>query len=633
MDELMLFALLGLGTGALIAGIGLGVVLSYRGSGVINVATGASAMVAGYLFYALRHMPEVPAVILALGGTIVLGVATELLVFRPLRRSSPLSKLVASLGVLLIAQATIALVDGGGGRIVRSVLPTGVVTIAGNRIPVDRFWLTAIVVLAAAALWALYRWSRFGLATRAASESEPSAMLAGISTDGLAVTNAALAATVAGGMGILAAAITQIDTNIVPLQVVPALGAAVFARFTSFPITCLAGLLIGVAQSLLYYASTHSWFPTDGGIPLPGVNALLNFAIVVAALWWRGSSLPMRGELVEARLPEAPRPAGLARATILASGAGAVALFVLPFELRHALTVSMAGMVICLSFVVITGFVGQVSLVQVALAGAAALAASRAADDLGLSFPLAAVCGVAVATVLGFLAGASALRVRGVSLAVVTLAAAVAIEQFGFTNGTWGIGGGGSPVPEPTILGLDVGAGAGLRALDGSLPSPALGLMVLVVVALSCLLVARVRASGLGGRMLAVRANERAAAAAGASVRNTKFAAHATSSAIAGVGGVLYAYALGSVSIDRYGILIALEFLAFAYVGGIASVAGAVLGGLMTAGGVVPYALEIELGLSSTWTLLLAGTLLVGVLVLAPDGIAGWLRRRGRRRR
>ena len=628
----MLFALLGLGTGALIAGIGLGVVLSYRGSGVINVATGASAMVAGYLFFALRDMAVLPAVVLALGGTIALGVATELLVFRPLRRSSPLSKLVASLGVLLIAQATIALIDGGGGRIVRSVLPTGVVTIAGNRVPVDRFWLTAIVVLAAAALWALYRWSRFGLATRAASESEPSAMIAGISTDGLAVANAALAATVAGGMGILAGAITQIDTNIVPLQVVPALGAAVFARFTSFPITCLAGLLIGVAQSLLYYASTHSWFPTDGGVALPGVNALLNFAIVVAALWWRGSSLPLRGELIEARLPEAPRPARVARATILASGVGAVALFVLPFELRHALTVSMAGMVICLSFVVITGFVGQVSLVQVALAGAAALATSRAADDLGLSSPLAAVCGVVVATVLGFLAGVSALRVRGVSLAVVTLAAAVAIEQFGFTNGTWGIGGRGSPVPEPTVLGVDVGAGAGLRALDGSLPSPALGLMVLAIVALCCVLVARVRASGLGGRMLAVRANERATAASGVSVRDTKFAAYAISSAMAGVGGVLYAYALGSVSIDRYGILIALEFLAFAYVGGIASVAGAVLGGLMTSGGVVPYALEIELGLSSTWTLLLAGTLLVGVLVLAPDGIAGWVRRRRPRR-
>jgi branched-chain amino acid transport system permease protein len=309
------------------------------------------------------------------------------------------------------------------------------------------------------------------------------------------------------------------------------------------------------------------------------------------------------------------------------------ALFVLPFELRHALTVSMAGMVICLSFVVITGFVGQVSLVQVALAGVAALTVSRAADGAGRGFPVAAACGVAAATVLGLLAGASGLRVRGVSLAVVTLAAAVAIEQFGFANGRWGMGGRGSPVPEPTLLGVDVGAGAGLRALDGTLPSPALGLVVLALVALACVLVARVRASGLGTRMLAVRANERAAAAAGVSVRNTKFAAYAVSSAIAGLGGVLYAYALGSVSIDRFGILIALEFLAFAYVGGISIVAGAVLGGLMTAGGVVPYALEVELGLSSTWTLLLAGVLLVGVLVLAPDGIAGSLHRRRARRR
>ena len=86
MDQIILFALLGLGSGALIAGVGLGIVLSYRGSGVINVATGASAMVAGYLFYALRDMAVVPALLLALGGTVALGVATELLVFRPLRR-------------------------------------------------------------------------------------------------------------------------------------------------------------------------------------------------------------------------------------------------------------------------------------------------------------------------------------------------------------------------------------------------------------------------------------------------------------------------------------------------------------------------------------------------------------------
>jgi branched-chain amino acid transport system permease protein len=628
-DQIVLFALLGLGTGALIAGIGLGVVLSYRGSGVINLATGAVAMVAGYLFYGFRT--ELAGVTLGTAGalaaamllTIALGVLVELVVFRPLRRASPLSKLVASLGVLLIAQATIALIDGGSGRIVPSVLPKGNVTVFDARIPADRFWLTGIVIVAAAVLWALYRWSRFGLATRAAAESEASAMLAGLSPDRLALTNTVLAATVAGGMGILAASITQIDTVIVPMQVVPALGAALFARFQSFAITAVVGLLIGVVQSLLYYAQTLDWFPTDHGLAMPGVNALLTFVVIVVALWWRGSALPVRGELVEARLPEAPAPRRLGRAAAICLVAGVVLLFVLPFGYRNAFTVSLAGATICLSFVVITGFVGQASVVQVGLAGVAGFALTHLADGAGIGFPVAAILAVAVATVLGFLAGASALRVRGVSLAVVTLAAAIAIEQFGFANSTWGASGGASGVPEPTIFGVDVGAGAGLRALDGGLPSPVLGIMVLAVTVAACVLVARVRQSGLGRRMLAVRSNERAAAAAGVSVRGTKFAAYAMSSGIAGLGGVLLAYALGSVSIDRFGILIALEFVAFAYVGGISMVSGAVLAGLMTAQGVIPHVLEAELGLDETWTLLFAGVLLVACLLLFPNGIAG----------
>src|SRR6202008_2437510 len=102
MDQIILFALLGLGTGALIAGIGLGVVLTYRGSGVINVATGAVAVAAGYAFYSLRRVGDTPvALIGTLAFTIALGTAIELLAFRPLRASSPLARLVASLGVLL----------------------------------------------------------------------------------------------------------------------------------------------------------------------------------------------------------------------------------------------------------------------------------------------------------------------------------------------------------------------------------------------------------------------------------------------------------------------------------------------------------------------------------------------------
>jgi branched-chain amino acid transport system permease protein len=623
-DQVILFALLGLGTGALIAGIGLGVVLTYRGSGVINVATGAVAMAAGFAFYSLRTIVDTPvALVGTLAFTIALGTAIELLAFRPLRSSSPLARLVASLGVLLTLQAAATLIYGTGGTPAPSVLPRTTVAVFGTTVPADRFWLTGIVVVVSIALAAAYRFTRFGLSTRAASESEESALLIGLGARELSLANTVLGSVIAGGIGVLAASLSQLDATTLPLQVVPALGAVLFARFTSFGITCAAGILIGVLQSLLYYASTQSWFPTDKGAALPGISSVLTFLIIVLALYVRGSSLPTRGELVEQRLPAAPRPERLAQPAVACVLVGVVGLIVLPYDYRNALIISLCAMTICLSYVVITGFVGQVSLMQVALAGASGFVVSHLAKDAGIGFPLGAICGTVAATALGFVAGASALRVRGVSLAVVTLAAAVAIEQFGFANSTWGAGATGSPVPELNLAGIDLGTRAGFRGLDGDVPSPILGFVVLAFVVTLGLLVASLRRSGLGQRMLAVRSNERAAAAAGINVRNTKFAAYAISSFIAGVGGTLYGYSLGSVSAERFGILIALGFVAFAYVGGITMVSGAVFGGLIATSGLIPHIFEAELGISGTWTLLVAGITLILNLVLFPDGVAG----------
>ena len=117
----------------------------------------------------------------------------------------------------------------------------------------------------------------------------------------------------------------------------------------------------------------------------------------------------------------------------------------------------LIGAVLLLSFVVITGFVGQISLVQVALAGISAFAVARLTADTVIGFPFAPVVGALVAVLFGVVTAVSALRVRGVNLAIVTLAGAVAIETFGFQNTSWGGGTSGSPVPQPSLLGVDLG--------------------------------------------------------------------------------------------------------------------------------------------------------------------------------
>ena len=636
MQQILLFSLLGLGSGALIAGIALGVVLTYRGSGIINLATGGVAMFAGYTFWALTtdllHLSTVPALLVSLVIVLALGAAIELVAFRPLRTAPPLAKLVSSLGVLLVLQASMLLAFGTTAQPEPSVLPQNTVKLLGAVIPVDRFILTGIVIVLAAALAALYRFTLFGLATRAASENEVFAMLSGLSPNRLSMINTLLASVIAGGIGILAASITQLDTETLPLQIVPALAAALLAGFTSFGIACAAGIGLGIIGSLLQYVTSLSWFPTAGGVALPGVYELVVFVLIVLFMYLRGARLPSRGELVEQRLPEAPRPRRLAVTAPVVAVVCAVALVVLPFDFREALVNTMIGTLIALSLVVITGFMGQISVVQLTLAGVSGFTISHLAVNAGIAFPIAPLLGAGVALVLGLITAASALRVRGVSLAVVTLAAVVAITNFGFVNTTWGGGQTGSPVPEPRLLGLDLGPRAGFRGLDGNLPSPVFGWVVLAVTVALCVLVGLLRRGSLGQRMLAVRSNERAAAAVAIDPRVVKFIAFGISSVIAGLAGALYAYNFSSVSADRFDPFTALSLIAFAYAGGITLISGAVFAGLISTQALFPYALDKWLGINGNWFLLFGGAILIVTLIQNPEGVAGAFYRRTHRR-
>ena len=629
MDQFILFGLLGLGTGALIAGIAISLVVMYRGSGIINLATGAVAMVAAYAFWGFKTGEFGPtfstpvAFILTLVVSLLWGVLMELLAFRPLRTASPLAKLVASLGVLLTTQAAILIAFGPTPKRAPQILPTGVVTVFDVRVPVSNLLLAGIVIAAAIVLAAVYRWTQFGLATRAASENEVSAILAGLSPNALAMRNTVLATLVVGALGVLVGPVTSVEPRALPLQVVPALAAALFANFTSIGIACGVGLAIGSAQNILYYLSTLSWFPTDHGVALPGVQALLVFVLIVLAVFLRGGSLPGRGELVERGLPAVPKIDKFVRPAVLVAIGVSVCLVVFPFDFRQALLNSVIATVLILSLVIITGYVGQISVVQLALSGVSGFVISHLAMDSGIGFPLAPVIGVLVATLLGLLIGISALRVRGVQLAVVTLAAAVAIEQFWFANATWGAGQRGTRVPQPELFGVQLGSAAPFRGLDGKLPSPILGFVIVVLSLLVVLFVANLRHTGFGKRMLAVRSNERAAAAAGINVRNVKLTAFAISSAIAGIAGAMYAYNFGSISASRYSALTALGLIAFAYIGGITMVSGAVIAGLISTEALFPHAWEAWFGLSGTWALLIGGVFLIFNLVVYPEGVAG----------
>jgi branched-chain amino acid transport system permease protein len=622
-DRTLVFLLLGLGAGAVYASLGLGLVLVHRVSGVVHVAHGAVAAYSAYVFVELRTagdlvLPvgrvdlgdEVP---FALAFTLSLAVAAGVgllaygLVFRPLRGAPALAGLVASVGLMATVQALVVLRFGASGRPVPAILPSEPVQLFGADVPRDRLLLAAVVVLATMVLWAVYRFTRFGLASRAAADDTTGVALLGWSPDRLATTNWVVASVLAGAGGILVAPVTGLDPATTTLLVVPALAAALVGRLVSFGATVAAALALGMAQSLiLLLQDNYEW------VPRSGIREALPLVVIVAALsLGAGARLaraarPLTGR--GSRLPLVGRPRRIALVATAGTLMGVAAVFGLRGQDRMALVTSLIGALVCLSIVVLTGWSGQISLAQMAFAGVAGFTLSRLATGAGIPFPVAPVLAAMLAALAGLLVGLPALRARGVSLAVVTLAGAVVVEEVVFKSPTLTGGFGGSRVPPPSLFGWRLEpAGA------------AFGLLVLAVLATTAVGLARLRNSGAGRELLAVRANERAATAAGVDVTATRLRAFALSASLAGVAGALLGYQQGQLSFGSFGVFVSLAYLAVAYLGGIAGIGGALVGGLLVPNGLVFTLLDL-----GRYQLLVSGLGLMVVTVLAPGGLTGW---------
>jgi ABC-type branched-subunit amino acid transport system permease subunit len=501
-------------------------------------------------------------------------------------------------------------------------LPHGVVEFAGIRSFADRYWLAAIVVVAALLLALVARVTNFGLATRASAENESGAALQGISADRIGVLNWVLAAVLAALAMVLAAPITPISPSTTPLLIVPALGAALLGRFRSIVVTVAAGLGIGMVQSeILALQSDWDWLPNVGlhtGVPF--------LLILLALAFGRGRALG-RGEVVTSHLPPSPEP----RSTILIGGIvlalAAGATLVLDSQWRLAIVLSAIAAIMALSVIVLTGFVGQISLATFALAGIAAFTMVRVTDGLHLPFPLAPMVGVLVAVGIGTLAALPAIRVRGLTLAIASLAAAVAVEEllFGWQWFTGGLG--GTAVPSPSLGPLDLG----IQAVGDAYPRRAFGLLALLVLFGCLVVVVNLRRSRTGWQWLAVRANERAAEATGISARRAKLSANAVAAALSGVGGTLIAYQSQFVSKDSFGALESLIVVAIGYLAGIATPIAALVAGALADGGLLTELLDRIDDDASAYQFAVNGLLLMFAAVRFPAGILGVTSRRLRR--
>ena len=558
----------------------------------------------------------------------LLGLAVYGLVFRWLRTAPPLARVVASLGVYLYFQEITRLrfPTAGASAVSRMpVLPEHRVEILGIGVTANRLWLTAIVVAVTAALMWLYGRTRFGIATRAAAGNEKAAVLAGISPDRIASVNWMLSSVLAGFAVILIEPIGGLDPTTTSLLVVPALAAALLGGLSSFVVTAAAGLGIGMVQSLvLGYAVRPSttWIPD--WVPTSGLQQAIPVLVVIGVMMFRGDPLPVRGSVREDRLPASPEPRRVALWTVLLGAAAVIGLYSFGASYRQALIVTLISSIMSLSVVVVTGYVGQISLAQLAFAGVAGFSAIALADH-GWPFLAVLVAGVLLATIVGVPVGIPATRVRGMALAVATMATAEAIEALVLGSSALSGGVTGRSAPRPSIFGIDVGISA--KGADNF--RPAFGIVALVALGLSAVVVSNLRRNRTGLRWLAVRSNERAAAAAGIDVGRAKLGAFALSSALAGLAGVLMAFATPTLSVNSFMVIGALVGVAMTYLGGITSVSGALIAGVIAQAGLfTTFTGKLGDGGSDKYVFIISGLMLIVTAVLAPEGISGVVRER-----
>ncbi|WP_369270109.1 ATP-binding cassette domain-containing protein [Streptomyces sp. R11] len=561
--------LAGLTVGSAAALSGIGLVVTYRATGVLNFAHGAIAMVCAYALrqcvvewgWPLWAGAAVTLLVLAPG----IGMALERFVFRPLAvlGSDPAQTLVASIGVFVLLVGGAVLLWGQGARDDAPELTSA-----------EPWGQLAVALLLAAGVGAVIRWTRFGRELRAVVDDRQLAVLGGIDADRVAAAGWAFGSFTAGLTGVLLAPYVRLDPYGLPLLVMEVVAVAVAARMRSLPVAVLTALAIGVAQSQL--TRLH---PTGWGAPLlQAVSTnLFVVALLIAAL-----ALPKVGTL-----DALPRSATARVPTPPGAWIVAMVLFLLPLgfagsDLHTSVQVPALGVVL-LSLVVVTGRSGQISLGQAAYAGLGALFTALLAAGRFPGLPqLPELAALAVAVVLvaplGLLTGWPAISRRGLALALATFAVGVGVSRFVFAQ-------------PYAISGLSLGRPAGFES------DRAYYVLELTLLAAALLTTWLLRRGRTGRALAAMRDHESGASAAGVQVPSLKLLAFVSGAALAALGGGMLGMGLRAFDPAAYDPV----------------------------RGLLWFAAVVVLGADSTLGALAAAALLVGLDAGARGGVAAAL--------
>ena len=606
MNEVLTTAALGIGLGSMYALMAQGLVLIYRGSGVLNFAQAAVGVSGTYVWYelhAFQHWAFGPALLVALVVTALFGVLIHVCIMRPLRHASPLARTVATLGLLLTLESLIVIRYGTLDTLTTSELPVSLTHIFGVKVAADDIWLLGIAVAISLSLWVAYRFTPFGRATSAVAENQYGAATLGLSPDVIASINWALGSVLAVVAGVLIAPILGLQVTIMTTLLLGSLAGALVGRFRSFSIVLFACLGLGIAQN-----EVTRWVTNPD---LAGLAGTLPFAMIIVVMVVRGQAIPLRDFLLE-RLPAVGSGRIRPLAAVIAVAVTVTVIAVVPVGWQTAIGGTFAFATFMLTFVILLGYTGQISLAQWGLAGLGAYVAGRLISSQGFSFPEGLLAGIAVTVLAGLALALPALRTRGINLAIITLGAAAALEQMLFDN--------------QFLTGGYQGTSVTLSAFGfnfGEATHPArYGFVMLGCFVVIGLMVANVRRGLIGRRMLAVRNNERAATALGVDVRGVKLHSFGLAAAIAALGGILVSFGVGSVDYTQFAGLASIQYAGFAFLGGIGFILGPLQGASLLPGTVgTQFGTTVVPGLG-TYLGLIGGVSLILIVLANQDGVA-----------